>query len=514
MRDIAALDEVDKDTPDAEKLHTFTETQLREFIGEQEHRVERLKESIMGEVALAIDNLGWTPLSGADRNDSGLRLESVKRAADLNQALITVNPMVKRGVAVRISYIWGSGVELGDAASRTGNRSLRRSLGSVQAQFELERSLAADGNLFVEVTTRGSVRRVRVVPLDQVGGAVANTDDSSVIEYILLRYNRFTTPTMGTPGDERSGNGESARATLVEEWVPTVELEGTPVPRIDGIDVNSEKRIKHIAVNRLKNWWWGVPDLYPVAYWVKAYKKYLEQCALLNEAYSQFAFKASASTKDGGERMHSQIAADPGIDPATGQPLNVGATAILGANQDLQALQHGRPVDFTNGLPLAALVAAGMEIPLQVLTSDASTGGSRASDDSLDEATKKAMEARQQFLSDELRDVADMLGVEPFEIEWPRVGEEPLHRVVQALDMAGRSGMLYPKEWRNELLRALSRDVADAIEAPPTEEELPILLQPGQEAGDDQDPPEQIEPPSYGDHGLRNEGDQAHLEDQ
>lgn len=512
MRDIAKLDE---ETSEPEKLHTLTETQLREFIGEQEHRVERLKESIMGEVTLAIDNLGWAPLSGGDRNDTGLRLESVKQSSDLNQALITVNPLVKRGVAVRISYIWGSGVELGASETRQANRSLRRSMASVQAQFELERSLAADGNLFVEVTTSGTQRRVRVVPLDQVGGAAGNPDDNSVIEYILLRYNRFTTPTMGTPGDPRSGNGTSGQARVVEEWVPTVELEGTPVSAIDGIEVNRGKRIKHIAVNRLKNWWWGVPDLYPVAYWVKAYKKYLEQCAVLNEAYAQFAYKASTNTRAGGERMHSQIAADPGIDPATGQPLNIGATAILGANQDLTALQHGRPVDFTNGLPLAAMVAAGLEIPLQVLTSDASTGGSRASDDSLDEATKKAMEARQQFLSDELRDVAEMLGVAPFEIEWPRVGEEPLHRVVQALDVAGRSGMLYPTEWRNEILRALSRDVADAEEEPPTEKQLPLVIQPGEEpqAAGDQDAPALIEPPSEGDHSLRDEGDQQHTEE-
>lgn len=510
MRDIAELDE---DTPDAGKLYTLTEAQLAELIGEQEHRVERLKESLLGEVTLAIDNLGWAPLSGADRNDTGLRLESVKKSSDLNQALITANPMVKRGVAVRTSYIWGAGVDLGVDSTAAFSRSLRRSLGSVQAQFEVERTIAADGNLFVEVTTRGTARRMRVVPIDQVGGAAGNPDDNSVIEYILLRYSRFDTPTMGQPGDERSGNGASSRAVTVQEWVPTVELETPPVSSIDGIAVNRDKRIKHIAVNRLKGWWWGVPDLYPVAYWVKAYKKYLEQCAVLNEAYSQFAFKASANTRSGGERMASQIAADPGIDPATGQPLNIGATAILGANQDLVALQHGRPVDFTNGLPLAAMVAAGLEIPLQVLTSDASTGGSRASDNSLDEATKKAMQARQQFLSDELRDVAEMLGVGPFEIDWPRVGEEPLHRVLQALDMAGRSGMLFPVEWRNEVLRALGRDVQDAGEEPPTEEELPVLLQPGEEPDPALGAPAQVDPPSRGNHELRDQGQQQHTEE-
>ena len=506
MQDIAELDTPE---PTADQIRQLDETQLRELVGEYEHKMERFKESMMAHVALTIDNYGWKPLGGDDKSETGLRLESVKKASDVGQALVTANPQVKRGVAVRTSYIWGSGVQLTSPTGANYSRSLKRVIGSVLAQFEVERTLAADGNLFIEVETNAANRRVRRVPIDHVAGAAGNPSDSSVIEYILLRYNVFSRPTQGIPGDPRT-NTSGVRE--VEEWVPTTELETPPVSSINSIRVNAAKRIKHVAVNRLSGWWWGVPDLYAVAYWVRAYKKYLEQCATLNEAYAQFAFKASANTREGGERMASRMASSPGVDPATGQPLSVGATAILGANQDLVALQHGRPVDFGNGLPLAAMIASGLDIPLQVLTSDASNGGSRASDQSLDEATKKIMQARQKMMDDELRDLADMLGQSNFAIQWPRVGEEPLHRTIQAVDMATRSGLLYADEARMEMVRALGISIEENREAAPEYDDLPLAAQIGIQ-DPNAEPPAQLEPPSYGDHELRDEGTQAHTEE-
>lgn len=502
MRDIAELDK-DGPEPSVQEIKGMSQDQLGSFIADQEHRMERLKESMMAEVALAIDNYGWKPLGSDRKGERGLELESVKKASELGQALVTANPQVKRGVSVRTSYIWGAGVTLNVPDGAAYSRSLRRVIGSVMAQFEVERTLASDGNLFIEHNRANSQPRVRRVPLHHVSGAAGNPDDNSVIEYILLRYNVFDAPQQGVPGDPRT---VSANAREVSEWVPTVELEGTPVNSINDIEVNKNKRIKHIAVNRLDGWWWGVPDLYASAYWVRAYKKYLEQCATLNEAYAQFAYKASANSREGADRMASQMAQAPGIDPATGQPLSVGATAILGANQDLIALQHGRPVDFSNGLPLAALVAAGLDIPLQVLTSDASTGGSRASDQSLDEATKKIMQARQKMMGDELDDVSEMLGQSSFDIQWPRVGEEPLHRTIQAVDQAIRSGMLSKNESRAEVIRALG--INSDTEEPPDYEGLPLVAQAGIQ--DPNAPVAQPEPPSYGDHQMRDNGEQAH----
>lgn len=505
QEDAVSIDvgELDKAEPTPQQLHKMRESELETLAESYKMKLERFEEAYLGQLALQVDNVGWKPLgTGVQTSDNGLDLAHIKNQAELGMALATANPQVKRGVAVRTSYIWGMGVKLEYDESATYAKSLRRTVGKTLAQFEIERTLAAAGNLFLEVDGDGVNRRVRSVPIEHVTGGSANLYDSGVLDYILLEYDVWRTQDQGSPTPSNTGGSGSVRR--VQEWVPTFEQEGPTPARINDIGVNTTKRIKHVAVNRMRNWWWGVPDLYAVTFWSRAYKKYLEQCHTLNEAYATIAHKVSTSSARGAERAASQMAANPGVDPSTGQPLNIGGTAIMGAGQDLVAMQTGRPVDFSNGLPLAAMVAAGLEIPLQVMTSDASTGGSRASDNTLDEATKKAMQARQQMINDELEDLAQMLGLSSFDIDWPRVGEEPLHRTLQALDVAIKTGMLYKDEAREEVVRALGREVGEKTD-PPSEDELPLTVQlgQGQQAA--------IEPGSYGEKDLRDEpGMQQH----
>lgn len=503
---MTVVDDLTKPEPSPQKLDGMDRGQLEALAESYKIKLERFEEAYLGQLALEVDNLGWKPLgTGVQTADNGLPLDHIKSQAELGMALTTANPQVKRGIAVRTSYIWGSGVQLKYNESASYAKSLRRTVGKTLAQFEIERTLAATGNLFIEVETSQGQQRVRTVPIEHISGGSANLYDSGVLDYILLEYDTYTRPSEGNPSASEARQGSTAKVHRVQEWVPTFEQEGPLLPSIDNIKVSTSKRIKHVAVNRMSNWWWGVPDLYAVTFWARAYKKYLEQCHVLNEAYARIAHKVSTASAAGADRAASQMAANPGIDPETGQPLNVGATAIMGAGQDLVAVQTGRPVDFSNGLPLAAMVAAGLEIPLQVMTSDASTGGSRASDNTLDEATKKTMQSRQQMINDELTDLAELLGESDFDIDWPRVGEEPLHRTLQALDVAINTGMLYADEGRAEVLRALGL-ISDK-EEPPGEDDLPLVVQVGQgkQAA--------IEPGSYGDKELRDEGEQAHIED-
>jgi hypothetical protein len=99
--------------PDEINVKSLSEVELRGLIDTQEIMLEKLEESLLSQQALFIDNMGWEPL-GADRSDNGtgITLDALKRAAELGEALATANPQVKRGIAVRTSYIWGSGVEL------------------------------------------------------------------------------------------------------------------------------------------------------------------------------------------------------------------------------------------------------------------------------------------------------------------------------------------------------------------------------------------------------------------
>ena len=477
-------------------ISQMNEEELRGLIATYQHKVENFEESL-AQAALHVDNMGWDPLGGASRSETGLDLEHIKEVSSVAQALVTVNPLAKRGIGVRTSYVWGSGVHLNYARD---NRTVHRTIGTTEAQFELERTIACDGNLFLEVEGHRSVRRI---PVSQIAGAAEHPEEPGVLTHIRRKYKKYRTDSMSTS----SGLAGRQDYTEVDEWIPTVEndLNVSYIP-VGGkrVPVNKTKQIKHVAINRLVGWWWGVPDLYAILPWSKAYKEYLEDCNTLNKAYAQFAWEYRASTGDGVERAASQMASAPAIDPMTGQSSNVGGAVITGGDNRLAALQTIRPVDFTNGRPMAALIAAGLEIPLQVLTSDAGQGGSRTVDQTLDEATVNAMIARQKMMDDALADVAYMIGRDSFDIEWPEVSPEPAHRQMQALDQAVRMGALYGEEMRISAGKIVGVDTSRRKE-PPSKDELPVVVSMERTA--------QPEPPSYGDHDLRDQGDQPHVDE-
>ena len=137
-------------------ISQMNEEELRGLIATYQHKVEYFEESL-AQAALHVDNMGWDPLGGASRSETGLDLEHIKEVSSVAQALVTVNPLAKRGIGVRTSYVWGSGVHLNYARD---NRTVHRTIGTTEAQFEMERTIACDGNLFLEVEGHRSVRRI------------------------------------------------------------------------------------------------------------------------------------------------------------------------------------------------------------------------------------------------------------------------------------------------------------------------------------------------------------------
>lgn len=473
---------------------TMSAEELRSTIQQLADQNEYLEES-MADLALRVDDMGWKPL-GQYGGDREIPLATLQEMADTCQALVTMNPQVKRGIAARTSYIWGQGVVVGTREDRWFTRSVQRTIGTTVAQLEMERTAAATGNLFFLVDTAN--RYVRRIPFHQIGATMADPDDPETVTYVKRTYNRRVVPFDGTNATT-TDNPE-------EVWYPTDELEGTPARRILNVPVDRTQRIVHVPFNRQIGWSLGVPDVFAVVFWAKAYKEFLENCATLSRAYARFAAKVTSNSKKGQQRVASKMAEAPSRDPATGQYRDVGATAALGAGTDLSFMQTVRPVEFDAGSPLAAMVAAGLEVPLPVLTSDPGSGN-RATAETLDDPTVLSMQARQQLMDDALKRVIRLLGGDDTRtITWPPLQDEPMHRKVQAVDQAGRSGMLHPSEWRKLMLDAVDVKDDDLPDVPPTEDELPEVLKQENEA------PAQTDPPSRGNHELRDEGTQAHTE--
>ena len=482
----------------APDLSRLNDDELLETITRLEQQNEKLADQLeesMARITLAIDDIGWKPLNVLQTEEE-LSLDTLKKAAETCRALVTINPLVKRGIAVRTSYIWGKGVKMsagGGDAWRT--RSVERTLGTTLAQLELERTAASDGNLiFLVDQANGTIQRL---PFHQMSGTVTAEDDTERALYYKRTYTKRVSNLIDYDVNVPSNQVEHV-------WYPSDELEGTPVARIGDVKVDRTKRIVHVAFNRQVGWVWGVPDVFAVVFWTEAYKTFLENCATLARAYARFAWKVTSDSKKGQQRVANKMATAPTRDPATGRVADVGAAIALGSNQDMSALQTVRPVDFSAGQPLAAMIAAGLEIPLPMLTSDPGSGN-RATAETLDTPTNTAMEARQQLMDDAIKRVFTALGVPNVELDWPPVSEDPLHRLIQAYDMAGRTGVLFPREWRELILKAVKLETT-TIE-PPTEDELPLAVK------NQMAPPAQPDPMSRGDHELRDEGTQAHVDE-
>lgn len=464
-------------------------------------------------VSDAFDNIGWSPLSEQEANEMPLR--TVKKMAQVSRALISTNPFVKRGVEARISYIWGRGVtfdgvtEIQDILDKN-----RKKLFSTQAYHEYERVLATDGNAFTALPIDNEDATAFRVGLDEIVGAVTNPLDKEEIWYFKRQYK--VAKTNASTGQETVTVVTKYYASL--DYYRDLEKRGKSLPRRwNDAGVEQNYVMHHIAVNKQIGWKWGLPDIAAVIFWAKAYKEYLEDNANLVKAYSRIAWQIKAGSQSGLAAASAQVARPPARDPITGEPSRSGATAVTGLAGEIQALPAvGSSVDFTKGSPLAAAIASGLEVSLIVLTSDAGTGN-RASAQTLDLPTLKAMQTRQLVHSQRFLDMfefwgADITppnlsvaserkpivktataqeavaetdgptGAQSATVTWPQIESDSTKDRVAALGVAVEEGMIYKQEARKEALDVFNIAPYKPWNDLPTMEDDPKAMQDFQQA--------------------------------
>lgn len=540
------------------------ETRNEELVNLVSEEAELREGGEFGTAQLALENIGWKPLMGIADSANTFTLEGLHRASELCRAVATVNPLVGRGLKVRTGYIWGPGVSVvpqeftaGPGRPRTVNTTphlpdgLDDVLTGTLAQIEIETSAATDGNLFFLVDRRNKV--VQRVPFEEITEGVSQRGNRERLLYIRRTWNDWDleldsghgtdTRPFTQPGASRSGRQwlrsdregmSGAQFRFQSVWYPTpAAMQGRGLQRsghIAGDPVDHSRVIVHVGFNKLTGWRWGVPDILRAIWWTKAYKEYLENCATLTKAYARFAWKVTNERSRGVRRTAAQIAQTPRVDPSTGQPMGVGGSAVLGAGQDLAAVGGRGQVDFDGGRPLAAMIAAALDVPLPALTEDPSIGN-RSASESLDTSTILVMQARQKVMDEVFRQIFRILGLR-VRLRWPEISEEPIHRRLQAIDIAVRLGLLSADESRAIVLDAWKDKWDDFPAKAPTADQLPLIFAP---AGGNQNsggspqtpaadspalgapsplkagsnpggrPPGQPDPMSAGDHELRDE---------
>ncbi|MCP9209507.1 hypothetical protein [Streptomyces cucumeris] len=501
-------------------LKEMSLTEIQTFVNNLETRNDELTGMItdemreageFGRAQLALEDIGWRPLMGTSEGANSFTLDALHHASELCRAVATVNPLVERALKVRTAYIWGSGVSVvpkefiqGPGRPRTVNlepelpEGIDEVLTGTLAQLELESSAATDGNLFFLVDRR--TKEVLRVPFEEVTEGVSQKGNRERLLYIRRTWNDWdleldfgasadltpiTAPKAAARGRswiraDREGDSQgSANFAFKDVWYPTpaglrAAGRNRAASKIAGDPVDNTKVLVHVPLNRLVGWRWGVPDVLPAVWWTKAYKEYLENCATLSKAYARFAWKVTADRSRSVRRTASAMSQAPRSDPATGAPLNVGASAVLGAGQDLAAVGGNTKVDFDSGRPLAAMIAAALDVPLPALLEDPSIAANSAAT-SLDTSTILVMQARQKIMNETFRTIFRALGLK-VRLRWPEISEEPIHRRLQALDMAIRLGLFSAEEARAMVVDAWRDKWEDFDRKVPKLENLPHIV--------------------------------------
>lgn len=414
-------------------------SEQRAIVESAEMKVERIEEALTSGVGMAAlrreDLWGWSTF-GAQQGEE-LSLDDVKTHATEARALLAANTLVKRGVLVRNAYIWSQPIKYPDAAQPLMDDTVNQeNFFSDEAQIMLEQALITDGQYFLLLDD--IAKQIRVLPMSEITGTVTNAVFQNEVWFYRWTYSETV--------QDSSGNSTTVNHDV---YIPHINYTGKPMSKIGDVPVDMTKRIEHNKVNSQVGWRWGIPDVLGAVFWARAYKEYLEAQHTLAKSLAKIAFKVTSQSGKG----QKQVAAKMATPTTTGQ---MGGTAALGLGQDLVALnKSGSGVDFGGGTPLAAMVAAALDIPLSVLLTDGSAGGRQGAENALEAPTLKTMDLRRKAHLASRARVLRYFGIMD-EIKWQQNSDDPVHRFMQSLQLADTMGILHPDEVRQMTLIALN----------------------------------------------------------
>jgi hypothetical protein len=426
---------------------------LRQFEAMTEEN-ELLRESYasMAQAILAFEDSGWNPL-GTQFGQNGFTLTEVRLAASKIREIAEGNPLLKRGSAMRSSYVFGRGVSFGEQPPRIRtfieDPQNQDVLFSSDAQLINERSHFTDGQFFI--LGDNVTKQLQRIPFDEITGIVTDPDDAERIRYIRRTWNRT---------DMNFPTGKESLASK-DVWYPV----DTYIPRgrfaatIQNQPVDSTKTMFYSRVNLRAGRILGVPDALPAVPWAHAYNEYLKDGSRMLKALSMFAWQLRTKTRA------SQSAAAASI--AT--PATAGSTAIVGDGMEMSSLPRGNSVDLGTGRPLASMVASALEISVVALLSDPGTSGAYGTAQTLDVPTVKAMESRQMLWAAFYKRVLKWMGAKTYEVNWPKIEVEPSQRMMQALALARETNAIWDDEYRAAVIETL--DIPKMHDVPPPDDD-------------------------------------------
>ncbi|MFC0626177.1 hypothetical protein [Kribbella deserti] len=469
---------------------------LEDQITAYANTLEVVQESL-ADAQLAFEDRGWTRLSMQaqhELSDSGRA-----QIRDLCRIMAVMNPLMKRGLSLRTAYIHGQGVTMTVRDQSDDGQDVNavvqeflddpgnvKTFSGAQAHEEMERAAYTDGELAAALFTDPMTGRVQVrwLPVEQITDIITDPEDQVTVWYYKREY------------VERAVVGERMTEMWRTVYYPALGYEPPAGQRpryIDGAEVKWDAPVRMVTVNRPTGSTRGIPDAFAAIPWARSYKEFLEQWSVLMKALARFAWQAK-TRGDRAKTVAGKISAAPGMEARGGNPAGVGSTVVTDPNTTLEAIpKTGATIDADSGRPLAAMVAAALDVPVTMLLGDPGMNGARAVAETLDQPTELTMTLRRalwtEFRMDILNHVIDWAVRAPkgalkgtvrrernrvlvelpdnddrtIDISWPDFKSTPVDTLVKAIVEADGTMKLPPLVTLRLLLQALKVDDIDEI---------------------------------------------------
>lgn len=436
------------------------------------------------------EDAGWARIGAEGQRE--MTQEARRQAAELCRVFAISNPLVKRGLALRAGYVWGSGVGIqAPDGKESGTQDVnqvvqdflddpgnRKAFTGAQAQVRNENQLGTDGMVYAVIFSnpRTGFCHIRTLDPIEMTDIITNPEDASEVWFYRRDYQETTI-------GERTAKVTTRQKTT---WYPALNHKPTRrFPVIDGDPVNWDAPVFMVAVNQVGKY--GVGDAYAALPWARSYREFLEDWAKLTKALSRIAWKMSGK-RSGAQQMRTQL---NGLTEA-------GGVAAMDPSAQLEAVpKTGATIDAESGRPLATMIAAALGLPVTTLLADPGQTGARAVAETLDQPTRLEMNGRREVWTETYRailgHVIDQAVLAPqgplkggiqvdhftqqeevilqgesdrtLTITWPDIDETPVDVMVKAIVDADATQKLPPLETMRLLLRALGvRDVDEILD--------------------------------------------------
>jgi hypothetical protein len=389
---------------------------------------------------LRAEDIGWQSLSGVS-GATGHDIEQSKRIARQLSDYVLTNPLLRRGLETRCSYLFSDPYEIGTKGAETTITPQQRNIIekdvnqaavfglSALESMESQRYEAGNGFLLFDRT----LKEFQQIPFEEIADIIYDPDNRAKLRYVKRSWT----------ADVIKSDGKIEQITK-ELWIPVSKYQPGPkgyMKRIDGVPVDVTKQMVVSRANLKPGYTLGTPDAFSAAPWALAYSAYLRDGTKVLAALAEWVWKITPKKRPAAERA------------ATAVRENRGAGGSLITDMDVQAMPKADAVDLNTGRPLAAQVASALGISIVILLSDPGQSGAYGTAATLNDPNRRTMQARRELNTEYLLECLRLVGIKDPAIVWSKMAPGSDADEMTLLNQAWGTGMFSPEEIRPNIAK-------------------------------------------------------------